>query len=38
MCSIISGDGMFCTASAKETTAITTRLLINGNETTVVIQ
>jgi hypothetical protein len=29
---------MSCTALAKETTAITTGLLINGNETTVVIQ
>ena len=35
---IISGDGISCTASAKETTATTTGLLINRNETAVVIQ
>jgi hypothetical protein len=29
---------MSCTASGKETTATTTGLLRNGNETTVVIQ
>jgi hypothetical protein len=29
---------MSCTASAKETTATKTGLLINGNETAVVIQ
>jgi hypothetical protein len=34
----MSGDGMSCTASAKEATATTTGLLINGNETTVVVQ
>jgi hypothetical protein len=29
----MSGDGMSCTASATETTATTTGLLINGTET-----